>query len=145
MSVLLSRRALTCVLLVGLSVPRATAEPLVKPDRAPATWIAYSVLLQNMTAAWMSDNTDEAIRLNTYLEGMRAEANTDRLTIPLAVWITRDGLISKIQFPPFLHEQANADMIAVLQNRELPEPPPAEMVQPVRFNLILMANPHPAK
>jgi hypothetical protein len=33
----------------------------------------------------------------------------------------------------------------VLQNRELPEPPPAEMVQPVRFNLILMANPHPAK
>lgn len=51
----------------------------------------------------------------------------------------RQGHGTDVQFPLFAHEQANTDMLAVLRGREMPEPPPSDMAQPVRLKLTLSA------
>lgn len=124
-------------LLAALCATPACAADTIGVGAAPQRWVAYSMLLGNMVHAWLSDNTDAAMRLNAYLDAMRDAPGSDNHSVPLAVWIGKTGVITRIEFPPFAHPQANADMTAVLVNRELPEAPPPDMRQPVLLNLNL--------
>lgn len=136
-----TRRIAIGLLFAPILARAAQAQGIIAPGNAPASWNAYSMMLHNMVRVWLADNTDAAIRLNSYFEGMRTNVRGGKLSLPLEIWIDPKGMVADVRFPLFAHEQANADMLTVLRSREMPEPPPSDMVQPVRLKLTLSAKP----
>jgi len=136
MSSLRTRRNVIAFLILPVVAGSAQAQ-VIAPHNAPASWNAYSVMLHNMVQVWLADNTDAALRLGSYFEGMRANDPDGKMSLPLEVWIDPKGMVSDIRYPLFAHDQANADMLTVLRGREMPEPPPADMAQPVSLKLTL--------
>jgi len=126
-------------IVTGAAQAQGTIVGIIAPGDAPASWNAYAVMLHNMVQVWLADNTDAALRLGSYLEGIRANDRSGKVSLPLEIWIDGKGAVSDVRFPLFAHEQANTDMLAVLRGREMPEAPPSDMVQPVRLKLTLSA------
>jgi hypothetical protein len=134
-----TRRGVVVFLLAPIMMGAAQAQGIIAPGNAPASWNAYSMMLHNMVQVWLADNTDAALRLSSYFEGMRTNDHSGKVSLPLEIWIDAKGTATDVRFPLFAHEQANADMLTVLRGREMPEPPPSDMVQPVRLKLTLSA------
>jgi hypothetical protein len=130
-----SALAAVCVLLTGAR-PGAAAEPPKTAEPVPPAWIAYAQDVTRSLTAWLSSAEEPAPRLRAYLNKMR-QAGQPVPTLRVKVWIDEHGVISRIDFPPFVHEQANDDLRALLVQRTLPAAPPKDLRQPLRLELQL--------
>jgi len=80
-----TRRGAIVFLFAPIMMGAAKAQGVIAPANAPASWNSYSVMLHNMVQVWLADNTDAAIRLGNYFEGMRANDRDAKVSLPLAI------------------------------------------------------------
>ena len=85
MSSFKTRRGAIVFLFAPIMMSAAKAQGVIAPANAPASWNSYSVMLHNMVQVWLADNTDAAIRLGNYFEGMRANDRDAKVSLPLAI------------------------------------------------------------
>ena len=113
----------------------------IPPSQAPAEWVRYAESATRTVTGWLREESETGVRLRTYLEGTR-EAE-DRATPPLMLrlWIGADGAVTRIDFTPFAHDQANADVRSLIVGRKLPSAPPVDMRQPMVLGVQLDARP----
>lgn len=107
-------------------------EPPVAPAEAPAAWISFAETATRSVSAWLEDDSAASVAVRTYLGEAEAEAGESR-PLELKLWISADGQVSRIDFAPFAHAEANQAMTDALVGRTLPTPPPADMRQPLRI------------
>lgn len=134
-------------LIVGLTgLGGAAAQPQsVAPSEAPAEWVRYAETATRSITAWLEEDSASAIAVRTYLHQTRPSEDQPTPPLVLKVWITPDGRIDRIDFPPFPEETANADLRAAIIGRALASRPPRRMLLPLRVAIQLEAGqPAPA-
>jgi hypothetical protein len=129
------------VVVAGLFAATAQAQPNSVPAHsAPQAWVDYAGLVEHTFQARISGDTPTAQRLRAYLQ----KGGGDQITVAVSVWVDPKGVVSKIGFPAFLDDQANADFTALLQGAQLPGTPPAGILMPIHLRLHLGAGNAPA-
>jgi hypothetical protein len=97
--------------------------------------------LANRTlTAWLSDSGEAPQRLRAYIDQARPTPDASPPPIRLKVWINSQGVITRIDFPPFAHAQPNMDLRSILIGRMLPQRPPKDLLQPMRLELRLQSD-----
>jgi hypothetical protein len=123
-------------LLAGLGLfgaaPPAGAVP---PGAAPPAWVRYAELAGRTFPTWLDAPTPAATRLRDYFDAMRAEQGGEEVVLPLSVWVTPDGVVSRIVFPVLTQPDPNQDLQSVFVGRRLAEPPPPGLKFPIRLRL----------
>jgi hypothetical protein len=104
------------------------------PSAPPLAWVRYAELAGRTFPAWLDEPTPAATRLRDYFDDMRAERGGEEMVLPLSVWVTPDGAVSRIVFPVFAQSEPNADLQSVFVGRRLAEPPPG-LKFPMRLRL----------
>jgi hypothetical protein len=61
--------------------------------------------------------------------------------VRLAIWISEDGTLTRVEGAIFTDPQPQADLRSLLVGRRLPAKPPMDMLQPVHIQLRLEAAP----
>jgi hypothetical protein len=113
---------------VGLGAG-AEAETPLAPREAPAAWIAYAERATSAVALWLAEDNEPASRLRGYLlAGPEAKA----VALQVKVWVTPEGVVSRVDYAPLGDAEAERDLTAALVGREL-TPPPPRMIQPLRL------------
>ena len=121
----------------------AHADPAaITAAKAPAAWIQYASLVETAFESRLSENSDEANRLNAYLQSGNPDGTVN---IAVGVWVDADGVVSRIAFKPFLDSQANTDMNQLLQGIKLPAGPPQNILLPIHFVLHIKPAPQQSK
>ncbi|UQY94393.1 TonB C-terminal domain-containing protein [Stenotrophomonas maltophilia] len=105
----------------------------VSAQEAPAHWMAYAAAVGGQLQQRLQQEQDsQAQRVLAWLQ-----AHPDMpAPLPVSLWITADGRISKLAFDSLGDAQVDADLRATLQASPLPAPP-ADMRQPLRLGLVL--------
>ncbi|MFC7379183.1 hypothetical protein [Brevundimonas sp. GCM10030266] len=112
----------------------AAQEPPVAPVQAPAAWVAYAEEATGAVSAWLEDDSASSVAVRTYMGAAEAEAGEPR-PLELKLWIDAEGRVSRIDFTPFVHAEANAALTDALVGRAFTAPPPAGMLQPLRIEV----------
>lgn len=145
-SSLLGRLAQGIAALVGAGV--AVASPMnaqtMPPPAAPAEWVRYAEATTISITRWLQADDEAAVRFRAYLDGTRPAPGQATLPLMLKVWIAADGTVSRVEFAPFAHDQANADLRVLIAGRKLASPPPKAMRQPLRLAIQLDPAPAPS-
>lgn len=121
----------------AVSVP-ASAQS-ISPQEAPAEWVAYASYATTTITKWLEAESDTATRLRTYLDATRPSPDQPTAPLLIKVWIDTDGTVSRIDHAPFAHQQANADLKALIVDGHLDASPPDDMLLPLRIVLQLPA------
>lgn len=125
----------------------ASAAPLaaqtVSPSTAPAEWVRYAERATATITAWLEADAAPAMRLRAYLDATRPAEDRATPALQLKVWVAADGMVSRIDFPPFAHEEPNADLRTLIVGRRLAAAPPRDMLLPLRLAIQLDAPPSP--
>lgn len=121
--------------LLGLTVQsQAQAQPAQRSQAAPpAEWIVYAELTTRAVTDRLQGEDERAMRLRVYLHELQVNSSKTRTTLMLKVWVDKAGLVTKIDFPPFAHEQTNVDLRNLLEGFHLPDAPPAGIRLPMRM------------
>jgi len=138
---LIRRSRLLAGLLTLFSAPMtASATQPISPTDAPGEWVVYAEDATRTVTAWLNAEQPPAPRVRAVLEQSRP--SPDQPTPPLVVklWIGRNGVISKVEFPPLPDAGATQDLETLLLHRQLPAPPKG-MRQPMRLALQLAPRP----
>jgi len=127
----------------GAAASAPVAAQSVSPSAAPAEWVRYAETASAAVNTWLQAESEPAQRLRAYLDATRPAP--DQPTAPLVVklWIDGDGTVSRIDFPPFAHAEANADLRGLIVGQRLANSPPKDMLLPLRIAVQLDA-PAPA-
>nr|WP_316629325.1 hypothetical protein [uncultured Brevundimonas sp.] len=133
-----SRQWLAAIVGAGLASATPVSAQTVSPSAAPAEWVRYAEDATNTISAWLGEDGEAATRFRTYLDQTRPAADQPTPPLELRVWIDPDGAVSRITFPPFAHEEANASLRGAIVGRRL-TPPPADMLLPIRIAVQLDA------
>ena len=138
----LRRVACWIAVLTGLgTAPSPAAAQGVAPAEAPAEWVAYA---QEVTAAitdWLEADSETALRFRAYVDSSRNAQSEQPSSLMLKVWVAEDGTVSKVDFTPFAHAEANADLRSLIEGRPLGTLPPPDMLQPLRLLVELQSPP----
>lgn len=119
--------------LLGLEPAAAARAQSISPAQAPLAWVHFAEHATRMISAWLEEDSEAAARFRTYLHQVQAAGNQPIRPLEIKLWITPDGLIERVAFAPFVHEQANADLRAAIVGRRLPSAPPPDMLLPLRI------------
>lgn len=130
----MKRRLMAMLAGLGLLGGAASTTEAAPNAPTPAAWVRYAELAGRTFPAWLDEPTPAATRLRDYFDHMRAERGED-VVLPLSVWVSPDGAVSRIAFPVFAQREPNADLQAVFVNRRLSEPPPPGLKLPMRLRL----------
>tara|TARA_R110002020_G_scaffold300377_1_gene515991 strand:+ start:453 stop:923 length:471 start_codon:yes stop_codon:yes gene_type:complete len=129
--------------LIGIVI--ASSAPLsaqsVSPSAAPVEWVRYAEQVQTTVTGLLKGNSEAALRFRSYVDGMRNVQNQQSSSLLLKVWITDDGTVSRIDFTPFAHEEANADLRSLIEAKRLDTLPPPDMLQPLHLVVELQSAP----
>lgn len=121
--------------LVGFSL--APAMPVraqtLAPGEAPMSWVRYAEVAMTGVKTWLQADSEQALRLRTYLDATRPAPDQPTAPLMLKLWIDDAGRVSRIDCPAFAHPEANADMQALLVGQSLPAKPPKDMLLPLRI------------
>ncbi|ALR20898.1 hypothetical protein [Sphingobium baderi] len=128
---------------VGLAASAPVAAQPVSPEQAPAAWIAYAETATRSITELLQADSEIASRLRTYLDATRPAPYQPTALLVVKIWVDGEGMVSRIDYPPFAHEQANADMQALIVGQKLASIPPRDMLLPMRIAVQLDA-PTPA-
>jgi len=109
----------------------------------PQPWIAYAQLTGRQFQAWLEADDDAANQLHQYLEDriLNAKGDAPPAAIVIRAWIGADGTVTKVAFDSLGDPKADAILRGLLTRRAMSEPPPPDMLQPLRVRLHLEANP----
>ncbi|AOR70404.1 hypothetical protein BBJ41_22880 [Burkholderia stabilis] len=125
----------------------AGAAPAVaqKAD-VPPTWIRYGQLAGQQFQTWLEADGDAADRLHRYLETrvLNASADAPPPAIVVRAWIGATGAVTRVEFASLGDPDADAALRQLLTAGPLAEPPPPDMLQPLRVRLRLAPNPDAA-
>ena len=96
--------------------------------------------------AWLEADGDAADRLHRYLEArvLNASAETPPPAIVVRAWIGTNGAVTRVEFASLGNPDADATLRQLLTAGPLAEPPPPDMLQPLRVRLRLAPNPDAA-
>ena len=138
----LRRVACAIAALAGLgSAPSIAAAQGVAATEAPAEWVAYAQEVTVAITDWLQADSDAARRFRAYVAGTRNAQSEQSSSLMLKVWVADDGTVSRIDFTPFAHAEANADLRRLIEGRRLDIAPPPDMLQPLRLMVELQV-PH---
>lgn len=138
----LRRVASAIAALAGLgSVPSIAAAQGVAATEAPAEWLAYAQEVTVAITDWLQADSDTARRFRAYVAGTRDAQSEQSSALMLKVWVAEDGTVSRIDFTPFAHAEANADLRSLIEGRRLNIVPPPDILQPLRLLVELQAPP----
>ena len=139
------RLATTMAAVLGLTLPASFAmAQQVSPEAAPKAWVDYAQTVTGMITEWLRSDSEAAMRLRTYVDGLRPDATASSPPVVLRVWLDSKGVITKVEFPPFAHEEANNDMRSLLVGRAVSANPPRGMLLPLLLAVQLDPAPEPA-
>ncbi len=121
----------------------AASAPSSVPSSVPQAWLRYAQLVSTQFQTSLEADNDASKQLHQYLEEriVNATADAPPPAIVVRAWIGESGAVSKLQFDSLGNDAADAALRALLIEHVLPEPPPADMLQPLRVRLRLVANP----
>lgn len=118
------------------SAPLAAQTLAYRPsDGAPAAWREFALLVKSRLQEWLARDDDEAAR--HFRTSLDAHSKADRApTIVARIWVTADGKIERAEFDGL--EVADAvELRAILAQKNIGAPPPADMMQPLHLKLSL--------
>jgi len=126
----------------ALAASPAAAQSL-SPEQAPAEWVRYAEYATKTITTWLEAPSEAAIRLRAYLDATRSAPDQPTAPLMLKIWIDKDGTVSRIEHAPFAHDEANADLRALIVGGELDVSPPEDMLLPLR--ILVQLPPAPAQ
>jgi hypothetical protein len=115
----------------------------VPPSAAPVEWVRYAESATASITTWLESDSEAAQRLRAYLDSTRPAGDQPTPPLQIKVWVDAGGTVSRIDFTPFAHEEANGDLRGLIVGRQLPGPPPPDMLQPIRIAVQLDPAPAP--
>ncbi|MCA3781914.1 MAG: YbaB/EbfC family DNA-binding protein [Burkholderia sp.] len=135
-------RAIVAAAVLVLGVAPAAAQTA----DVPPTWLRYGQLAGQQFQAWLEADGDEADRLHRYLESRVLNARVDAPppAIVVRAWIGANGVVTRVEFASLGDPDADATLRQLLTAGPLAEPPPPDMLQPLRVRLRLAPNPDAA-
>ncbi|WP_051994998.1 hypothetical protein [Burkholderia sp. lig30] len=107
----------------------------------PQSWISYAHRAGRQFQAWLEADGDPADRLHAYLEERVLNASAPPPAIVVRAWIGANGAVTRIEFASLGDAGADAALRQLLTAAPLTEPPPPDMLQPLRVRLRLAPNP----
>lgn len=109
------------------------------PSPVPQHWISYAELTGNQFAVWLSDPADEAVvQLHSMLQDrVLKEGKPPLQPLVARVWISPMGMVTRLDVPSTGDAKIDEALRKLLMTRTLPEPPPADMHQPMVLQLSL--------
>lgn len=129
----------------GLASTAPVAAQSVSPSAAPAEWVAYAEATTARVTGWLQADGEPAARLRAYLDASRPAPDQPTAPLVLKIWVDGEGTVSRIDYPPFAHNAANADLRAIIVGQRLSSAPPKNMVLPLRIGIQLEPAPQPAQ
>lgn len=135
------RRIVVAWALVGCAVPA-----VAQTADVPQAWIRYGQLAGQQFQTWLEADGDAADRLHRYLEArvLNARADAPPPAIVVRAWIGANGAVTRVEFASLGDPDADATLRQLLTAGPLAEPPPPDMLQPLRVRLRLAPNPDAA-
>ena len=125
-------------LIPGVGAAGEAAPQSMTASEAPAAWVAYAEAVTTTLSDWLGEDSETATRLRAYLHATRPAEDQPTPSLLLKVWIDRQGVVERLEFTPFAHEEANADLRGTVVGR-LVAPPPPNMLLPLRIVVELAA------
>lgn len=125
---------------LGLVSGAPAAAQEIPAAGAPAEWVRYATDATKAISDWLQSDSEPALRLRTYLNGMSEGPEQPSAPVVLKLWVTPDSQVTKLEFPPFAHTQPNADLRSIILGRALPGTPPRDMRLPLRISIVLEPN-----
>lgn len=112
------------------------------PD-VPQSWISYAQLVGRQFQACLETDDDSANQLHQYLEDriLKAQDDAPPAAIVVRAWIDSTGGVTRVAFDSLGDPNADAILRRLLRSRTMTEPPPPDMLQPLRVRLRLEVNP----
>lgn len=117
--------------LLGLASSPAAAQSL-GPAEAPAAWVAYAETVSQAVSTWLEEDAEPSVAVRAYMGAAQA-AEGEVQPLALKIWIDGHGRLTRIDFPPFAHAEANTALRDALVGRTLAASPPPDMIQPLRI------------
>lgn len=134
-------RRLAATLGLGLSLGGVASAQTIPPSKAPVEWVRYAESATRTVTGWLREESETGVRLRTHLESTREAKGQPTKPLMLRLWIGADGAVTRVEFTPFAHDQANADVRSLIVGRKLPSAPPVDMRQPMLLGVQLDARP----
>ncbi|WP_446901466.1 YbaB/EbfC family DNA-binding protein [Burkholderia sp. YIM B11467] len=131
---------------VGYALVVGATPAVAQTADVPQTWIRYGQLAGQQFQAWLEADGDAADRLHRYLETrvLNASADAPPPAIVVRAWIGANGAVTRVEFASLGDADADATLRQLLTAGPLAEPPPPDMLQPLRVRLRLAPNPDAA-
>lgn len=135
-------RAIVAAAVLVLGVAPAVAQTA----DVPPTWLRYGQLAGQQFQTWLEADGDAADRLHRYLESRVLNARVDAPppAIVVRAWIGANGVVTRVEFASLGDPDPDATLRQLLTAGPLAEPPPPDMLQPLRVRLRLAPNPDAA-
>lgn len=134
-------RRLATVLGFGLALGGVASAQTIPLSQAPPAWVRYAESATGTITGWLREESETGVRLRAYLEGTREAEGQPTPPLMLRLWIGADGAVTRVEFTPFAHDEANNDIRSLVVGRKLPSAPPADMRQPMLLGVQLDARP----
>ncbi|WP_322081420.1 YbaB/EbfC family DNA-binding protein [Burkholderia sp. BCC1972] len=130
-------------IVVACALVAGAAPAVAQTVGVPATWIRYGQLAGQQFQAWLEADGAAADRLHRYLEArvLNARADAPPPAIVVRAWIGANGTVTRVEFASLGDPDADATLRQLLTAGPLAEPPPPDMLQPLRVRLRLAPNP----
>ncbi len=106
-------------------------------NSVPTPWVRYAELVQYRFKDWLAADDEVAYRFHLFLANRVINEATPPDSLIVQVWIATTGKVDRIEFPPLKDPQANDDLRLILSRGNIGEPPPSDMLQPLRLKLSL--------
>ncbi|AXF23126.1 hypothetical protein CUJ89_21955 [Burkholderia pyrrocinia] len=133
-------------IVVASALAVGAAPAVAQTADVPQTWIRYGQLAGQQFQMWLEADGDAADRLHRYLETrvLNASADAPPPAIVVRAWIGANGAVTRVEFASLGDPDADATLRQLLTAGPLTEPPPPDMLQPLRVRLRLAPNPDAA-
>ncbi len=106
-------------------------------SKAPPHWTQFAKLVRFRFEDWMGADDEVCNRFRAYLREHRGKEDGPPQMLEVRAWLNPDGTVEKVTFPALNNAQADADLRKILTRGNVGEPPPPEMLQPLRLRLTL--------
>lgn len=122
------------------------APAVAQTTDVPQAWMRYGQLAGQQFQTWLEADGDAADRLHRYLEArvLNESAAAPPPAIVVRAWIGPNGAVTHVEFASLGDPDADATLRQLLTAGPLAEPPPPDMLQPLRVRLRLAPNPDAA-
>lgn len=136
---------LACYMILAGTSSYLRAAEFKLPSQAPPSWVQFSKLVKYRFEEWLRADDPIADRFRIYVKVHAGRWDGPPPMMTVRAWISRDGSVAKVAFPPLKDFGATRDLDLLLTRGNIGEGPPPDMLQPInlRFSLDLSSNAKP--